>query len=496
MSRHAPAVFRAVGALLHVPAAMAAVSIVPAAVFGEGAGVVAFLATGVVAALCGQSLFRAFRDAPEPGTFHAAIATALAWLCIALLCTIPFVVLGQGGAEGGGGAAVFSRPSNALFEAFSGITGTGLTVAPDPSALPRSLQWWRSLSEWVGGLGIVVAVATVLSPGPSGYRLFQAEARRDKILPSIRSTVRTIGLLYSLFTLAAIGGLLLAGRPVWESINHGLTTISTGGFTITPDSVRSQAWPARSVLTIAMIAGAVSFQAHYRVIAKRRPREMLRRMDHRVLWILLLAGAGLLLAVAPSLAGGRLGDTLFDWTSAVTTTGLSAGDFSSWPVSAKLLAVVAMTIGGEAGATVGGIKISRVSMLTRGLVWRLASIGRTPREVPAYRIDGRPVPGPEAHFHVRGAALLVSLWVATLAVATLALAVASGVDRPLEDLLFEAASAQGNVGLSVGIVSADLAPAAKGVLCLVMWLGRLEIIPAMVLVTSPFVLARRTSGNR
>ncbi len=457
-----------------------------------GAGLAAFAATGVLALVLGQALFRGFRGAALGGMYHAAMATALAWLLVAVVAATPFLAVAWMAAPDAPAAARgFRDPADALFEAFSGITGTGLSVVADPSTLPRSLQWWRSLMEWVGGLGIVVAIVAVFQHGAAGYRLFRSEAREDTILPSVRSTVRRIGLIYVAFTALAVVGLLAAGRPPWEALNHGLTTISTGGFTITPDSLAGYDLVARTVAMAAMIAGAVSFQAHSRVIADRRPREMLRRGEHRALWAMLLAGSGLAILLVPAEAVRTWSDPVFNWVSAATTAGLSTTPIAEWSVAAKLLLVIGMTIGGEAGATVGGLKLGRLVMVLRGLAWRLADVRRTPHEVTTRRIDGEPVREDAAHARVRAAAMLVALWLGCLALATLALAAIAGDGRPLEDVLLETASAQGNVGLSVGIVSRELGTAAKALLCLVMWLGRLEIIPVLVLASSFLVAPRR-----
>lgn len=482
MSDLARTVARLVAGLLLVPVAMAAVSLPVALVAGEARGAAGFGATAGAGLLLAGVLHVLARGARPGHMHHAALATASGWLLIALVAAIPFLAWTIDGGAPPDGAGAFEDPVDAFFEAFSGITGTGLTVVPDPARLPVSLQWWRSLSEWVGGLGVVVAVSVVFRHGAEAYRLYRAEARDEKIAPSVRSTVRAMGAIYLVMTGLAIGGLLACGRPAWEAVNHGLTSISTGGFTITSDSAGSYGLPARVVLIAAMIAGAIGFHAHHAVFVRRRPRKALREVEHRLLLGLLVAGGGTFaLVVGAGPAGWS--DPVFQWTSALTTAGLSTADPGRLGTAGMFLLAVAMTIGGEAGATVGGIKLARVAMLGRGLAWLLRDVRRTPHEVSRFRVDGTALAPGEAYRLLRSAALLAIAWITLLALSTFVLALAVP-ERPLEDVLFEAASAQGNVGLSVGIVGTGLSDPATIWLCVVMWLGRLEIIPVLVLVAT------------
>jgi trk system potassium uptake protein TrkH len=483
-------VLRALGFILHIPAAMALLSAGICLAFDEMAGLPGFGATLLVGLLLGQSLLMLTRKAGPIEQRHALLVAALAWLVVPLVTTIPFLATPRILGPEPGAAGVFLRFDNALFEALSGITSTGLSVVPQPSGLPRHLQWWRSFSEWVGGIGVVVLLLAVLPPDRSALYLFFAEGREEKILPTVKSTVRAIWGIFLVFT--GVGFLLLwaAGEPPWQALNHAMTAIATGGFTITDDSLAASGSAAKAVYLLLMIAGAVSFLLHYRLLREGATSAVLAGTETRFFGVVLAAGAGILalenLRQAPPI--GLLDSTL-QWVSALTTTGFSSTPLAAWSAAPLLWLVLAMLMGAMAGSTGSGIKQRRVALLLASIGWNIQSLRRTPREVATYPFDRRRLPEEEAAHLIRTATTMAAAYLLVWLAGVFALLHLGPENAPLGHVLFEAASAQGNVGLSAGLTGPDLGRGAKGVLMALMWAGRLEIFP--VLLLAAYVLGRR-----
>jgi trk system potassium uptake protein TrkH len=396
----------------------------------------------------------------------------------------------------------FTDPLNALFESTSGFTGTGLTMTDDESALPRTLQWWRSFSEWIGGVGVIVLTTAILArPGSGSLTLYESEARSKKIHPSIVSTVRTIWWIFLLFTFLAIFTLFAAGMPVWDAINHGMTGLSTGGFSITDDSIATYDSAVIDVALVPiMLLGSIAFPVHYLIL-----RGQLRNVyaDLQTRWAFVYMGVGSLAlwgmvywtgTYDTALEALRYG--LFQFVSAATCTGFqTAVDATNvalgrWPIQAQLTVVGAMVVGGAAGSTVGGIKIVRAVTLAKGLRYHVVDVFYPDTAVRRLQIDDRRLNDRQVRQEFTEAAIIAILWVVFLAVGVFVLLLSlPGGEYTLENVVFEVASAQGNVGLSAGITGPESLPdVAKVGFLFNMWIGRLEVVP--VLVTLRVVFAR------
>lgn len=487
-------VLKDLGVLLHVPAAMALLSIPVCLAWGEAYAVPAFLWTASVPLALGQLLFWSFRrQAEETYLGQAMFVAALGWILVPLAGALPFVQVADAAVALGDAAptvVTFTEPWNALFEAFSGFTGTGLTVADRPSRLPHCLQWWRSFTEWVGGVGVIVLMLSILRPRVGISYLYSSEARTEKIFPTVSHTVRTIWWIYLLYTAGAVLALGLAGMPWWEALNHGMTGISTGGFTVTDDSFAGYSPLLKSLGLLILVLGAVSFSAHYALLGERRISALWGDSQHRLLWASIPVGAALLAAEnAWRFPEIELIDSLFQWVSASTTGGFQSAAPGQWSPTAMLLLTLAMMIGGTAGSTAGGLKLVRMCTLYKGLVWRVRRINRSPHQVLRYQMDGEPLSEDDAYQRVEGAGILTVLWPAVMSVVIVVLLHVDLRGHGLEDVIFEAASAQSNVGLSSGVTHPALPWPGKLALILSMWIGRLEIIPVIILLAS-------LAGNR
>lgn len=473
--------------MLHVPGLMAVVSLWVCFAFGEFYGIWPFLLTALISFGLGQVLYRLFHKySEEAHVRHAMLTVALSWGLIPVVGSIPFLAIASHLAqfpETPVTVLLFQNPWNALFEGFSGFTSTGLTMALHSNDLPRCLQWWRSFMEWIGGLGTIVLLLCVLEPSNNAYQLYYAEGRSKRIALTVRETVRQIWKIYLLYTGLCIVILAMLGMPWWEALNHGLTVISTGGFDVTGESIGAYDPIIQLAIAPMMIAGAIGFATHYQFLHQRRLSVLCNPEQYRTLWVLLGMGTLLLMLENYWFRGSFFWiESLFQWVSALTTCGFATANILTWSESAKLLLSLAMVVGGTSGSTVGGLKIKRVVALYKGVLWRFRRISLRPHQLMRYRLDGKALKEAEANRHVEAAAVLAILWVTFLAIGVMVLNHIVSSQYQLSDTIFEAASALGGVGLSTGISHPDLAWSGKFVLIVLMWMGRLEIIPVMVLL--------------
>ncbi|MDX1665178.1 MAG: TrkH family potassium uptake protein [Candidatus Promineifilaceae bacterium] len=479
-------ILRDLGLIIHIPGAMALFSVLIALLAGERFAVFPFLFTGALAILIGQTLYRLFQASARTRLPHAMVLASLSWLVVPLLGSLPFLLISTQVGEGPETLLAFREPWNALFEAFSGFTSTGLTVAVSPDELPRSLQWWRSFMEWVGGIGVIVLMLIILDPASDAYRLYRSEGREKKILPNLSATVRIMGRIYFTYTLLAILLLRVLGVPWWEALNHGMTSISTGGFTITGESIAGYSVAVRLAMMALMVLGAISFATHFRLLFERKWLESWQGLQPRALLLLLIGGTlFLLLENRWFLEEWLWMDSMFQWTSALTTSGFSTATIASWSPTAQLLLTLAMVIGGSAGSTAGGIKLNRITVIYKGLIWRFKRTTSLPHELIRYEVDGEVLTEGEIGRRIEAAGILVALWFLLLLLGVIALLHMVPPGTPLNEIVFEASSALSSVGLSTGITAPELAWQGKLTLIMLMWMGRLEIIPVFILFTWP-----------
>lgn len=486
-------VLRGTGFLLHVPGLMALLSLPIAGWAGEWWGAWGLALTAAVALISGQLLVWTTRGTDRLYRYQSMLIAGISWLLIAVIGAIPvFVSAHLAPLPTESVLQPFRQPSHAFFESVSGFTSTGLTVVAAASELPHHIQWWRSFSQWVGGIGVILLLLAVVPAERGAINLYFSEARDEKILPTVKSTVQTIWAIYLGYTLGAIALLWIVGEPPWRAVNHGMTAIATGGFTITDDSLMSAPQAVQLAYVPIMLAGAVSFLIHYRLIVERvSPRSLWQLVEVRVLvWVLL--GGGLLLWGQRWLTVGG-SDTLISsvmvWVSAMTSAGFAAADLSSWGDAALLLVLTAVLMGGMAGSTSGGVKLLRVGLLLKDLVGQLRSLRATPHEVVVLRYDGAHITPAQmaslGHTALRLVGIFMLLWLLGVFIMLHWLP----ADTRLAHVFFDTASALFNSGLDTGVVGPDLNAGAAVVLSILMLLGRLEVFPLLLLAA--FFMGRR-----
>ncbi|WP_262181440.1 TrkH family potassium uptake protein [Haloarcula laminariae] len=498
---------RDVGRIVQAISFMMMISVLVAAVNGEFFAIPAFLISALIMAGLGSLLVWRYEDADPPEKREAMVTAATAWALVGVLGGLPFLLIAwtiqldplpiwMNTPAMDETTAIFLNPLDAVFESMSGFTGTGLTVAAVEEKLPRSLHWWRSFIEWVGGVGVIVLTVAILRRGGSSgsYTLYESEARSEKIHPSIVTTVREIWKIFVGLTLGSIVLFLLAGMPLWDAINHGMTGIATGGFSVHAESIGYYDSPLIEYATVPiMVAGSIAFPIHY-LIFKGEVRNLYTDLQTR--WVFIWFTVGSLVLTAILYANGQyatLEETfrvaLFQFVSATSNTGfgstaIGGGTEQVWSAGATLWACLGMLTGAAAGSTVSGLKLIRVITLIKGTVWQIQDVFRPQSAIAYLQIGDRKLSEEQAQREYTEATVVFILWITFLVIGVAVLLRVLSPAHPLEYVIFDVMSAQSNVGLSSGITGPDMPDTAKAMLILNMWVGRLEIIPIAVLVGS------------
>ncbi|MCL7414655.1 MAG: TrkH family potassium uptake protein [ANME-2 cluster archaeon] len=475
-------IFRDVGNLLLMVSLLALISMVVPMVFKEYSSLYPLLVTSILSCIVGMSLKFIGRTKSEMQLTHAMAVSSIAWLVIPLFGSIPYILI-----EG-------MSPLNSLFESTSGWTGTGLSMIPAPSQLTHTIQFWRSLTQWIGGVGVIVLIISIITrPGTSMYHLYRAEGREEKIFPRIMTTVRMIWWIYFVLTAFSIIILLLVKMPLWDSINHGMTAISTGGFSVKDSSIASYDDPLiESALIPIMILGAIPFLIHYKVL-KGDLGAFLKDVQIRSLLFLLFLACSLLVvenSISYNWWSESLRYSVFQTVSGLTCTGLQTATIHTWAPNAKLIVIVLMLLGGAAGSTAGGIKLVRGAALFSGIGWWYKKISLPHEAIVVQKFGDKVLSDEEMGAQLNEAALISFLWLIFLFTGIFVMLHITPLSYHVDDVIFEVVSAQSNVGLSTGITSPDMMWAGKLMLIFNMWIGRLEIIP--IIVTLKFLLQRFT----
>lgn len=488
-------ILRDIGLFLHIPATMAVISLPVCLIARETYALLPLIICALVSLIIGQLLYRLSKSQDSSRISHAMATAAIGWLLLPLFGSIPILLTANApniAPDFSTTMIRFQDPWNAVFEAFSGFTSTGLSMATNYSEIPHTLQWWRSLMQWVGGVGVIVLVISILEPSTEPERLYNAEGRSQRIGLTLNKTIKRIWWIYAIYTAGSILLFRIVGMTWWEALNHGMTGIATGGFSVSANSIGNYGIGVKLAVIAVMTLGAISFSTHYQFLRRHKLSAFWSDDQHRALWILLLGGTLLLWGLnRETLENVSFIDTLFQWSSALGTCGFGTVSVESWEGGAKLLMTLAMLIGGAAGSTAGGIKLSRFVIVVKAIVWRFRRISLLPHEMMRYKVDGKIITESEANRRVEAAAVLTILWLLVVTVGIFILQFIEFPTHDLIDVIFEAVSATSGVGISAGITHPDMPWFGKLTLICLMWMGRLEIISAMLLFSLPIKYLNR-----
>ena len=442
--------------------------------------VLSFAVPAAVAFVLGVILRRRLTFEPLD-TRRSMLLCALGWIAVSALAALPFCIARPG-----------TSYLDAYFEAVSGFTTTGITMFSGLDAMPRSILFWRSLIQWLGGLGILTFFLAVASGRGSAHTLFSAESHKifsRRPAPGLFHTLKILWSIYALLTALTAALLLLEGMSLFDSVNHAFTALSTGGFSPYDSSIEHYRTSGHNfvaieyTLTAAMILGGTNFFIHYRLLAGDA-RALWDNLEVK-LWWLMLAGATALVAMDHFLSGGfvRVEETFrtcaFQVVSLATTTGFGTKDIGGayFPALAKQVFLVLMLVGGCVGSTGGGIKVLRIGVLWRMVSRQVRRVIHGPSAEALVLVDGEVVEPEE----LRRIAALFFAWVVLLAFGAGITALLSS-HGPLESAsgMF---SALGNIGPCYIPVKevAQLHPLIKITYILGMLAGRLEILPILLL---------------
>lgn len=449
-----------------------------ALMYGESLDAAGFALATVFTSAVGHLMRRAggldAEDAVERMRRVEGLAiVSIAWLVIAWFGSLPYLWNGLGQID-------------ALFESMSGLTTTGATVLRDFSAYGRGLFFWRSLTNWLGGMGVIALFVAILPRLAIGGReIFFAEASGpddEKVAPQIRRTAALLWRLYAVLTVLQIIALRFTGMPLFDSICNTFGTIAAAGFSPHPLSIAGYQNPAAEwVIIVFMFLAGANFALQYRALVTRNFQLLADDEELRAYAAVVLVATGLVaMAIWGTMgAGDTVRTALFQVLSIITTTGFASVDFQLWNDQAKIVLLGLMFIGGCAGSAGGGPKVVRHLLLAR---FTLQELRRSlhPHAVLPVKFNGRVVP-PTI---LQGVIVFFLFYTLTFAVCS-AIVVLFGAD--LVTGISATAATLGNVGPGFNQVGpmahfADLHPISRFVLTLTMWIGRLEVITVLVIL--------------
>ncbi|MBQ9459240.1 MAG: TrkH family potassium uptake protein [Oscillospiraceae bacterium] len=466
-------VARVVGLILGIEAVCMLPSLV-IAIATRGEDVVPFLRSIVLCSAVSGGLLLIRQDSRRLQSRDGFAAVALCWLALSLFGALPYAFYGF-------------RYDDAVFETVSGFTTTGATIVAAPSALPRALQFWRALTQWMGGMGVLVMVLALLpSLGEGSVNLMKAESPgpiSSKLHPKTSETAKALYYIYIALTLAEAVALCAAGLPFFDSITTAFTTISTGGFSVRDASVAHYGSEVVNwIIVLFMFVSAVNFGVLFQ-LRRGQWREALRSEELRI-YTLITLGASAFIAIDLIASEGKgvyesVSESVFQVVTLITTTGYATADFDLWPSFSKAMLLLVMFVGGCAGSTAGGVKVSRVAILFKNLRRELRRILHS-REVRPLTLEGARVD--------EGTVSSVSVFFFTYVVILCLCAGIVSLDGVNFETSFSAAlTSISNVGPGFSLVGpmcnfAFLSPLSKVALTLTMLFGRLEIMPLLVLL--------------
>ena len=407
------------------------------------------------------------------------LVVSLTWVFISVFGTLPFLISGA-----------IPSFTDAFFESMSGFTTTGASILSDVEVFPKGLHFWRSMTHWIGGMGIIVlSVAVLPFLGIGGLQLYSAEmpgVTKDKLHPRITETARRLWGIYILLTLLHIGLLMLGKMPLLDSMCHAFGSMGTGGFSTKNASIGAYSSYIQYVIIIFMFLAGMNFTLHY--LAFQGKLKQIWRSEEFRKYLYLLIGVSLLITVYLVMKTGMHGekafrDALFQVVSIVTTTGYATSDYLVWPGTLWFFIFLLMFVGGMAGSTGGGIKVIRQLLLFKNAGKELKRAIH-PQGVIPVRLNHEAV-SQDIIYKVMA---FFQLYILTFMFGAMCL---SFLGLDFETAIGASISALGNIGPGLGRVGpvgnyGFIPDAGKWLLSLMMLLGRLELFTVLILFTRSF----------
>lgn len=508
-------IFRQIGGLLIILGFTMIVPLIVSLIYSEYYSAIGFLLSGLICFLSGFILYNKIKIASEPLNRHALIIAAMGWLSIAIMGALPFIIIAYitpadvvqqfvpAFADYHSSILNFKNPLHALFESMSGFTTTGLTMAIHEPSIGKGLLFYRSFSQWIGGAGFIVLALAVLnqSSGKVAFLLYGAESSGERLRPTIMETARSIWKIYVGITLFSFIYLVVGtyfilpdyylNEIIFDSINHAMTGQSTGGFSTLDDSIAGYNSPKMEILLLLpMILGALSLPFYFKVFHDKDIKHFWKNLQTRSVLLACVFG-GIILSFMLMKSGAisepfRVG--IFQFISALTTTGWQTSDVHIWDAASVAFIVMgAMIVGGAAGATVGGIKIIRVMLIFKGLIWHINRFFSSENTINVVKFNDKRLLPDEMNKELAATATFSFIYLLFVLISTFITYYLMEPHYSITDALFESASAQGTVGLSCGITNPEMSPVLEIIYIIQMWAGRLEIMPVLILFRTVFL---------
>ncbi|MFU8786344.1 MAG: TrkH family potassium uptake protein [Candidatus Izemoplasmataceae bacterium] len=400
---------------------------------------------------------------------QGAVSVVLAWLITMTISTLPFMMLTD------------LNFTQAMFESVSGWTTTGLSML-EVESLPKSLLIYRSILQFAGGFGLVAIMISSLIGIGTLSTLYESEGH-DQLLPNIKKTAQVLFVFYSSFMVFGTLLYVVFGMPLFEALNHAMSAVSTGGFSVHSDSIGYYNNINIEVVTmVLMLLGSINFAAYILIIKGKF--KLFKSIDENRFMVLLFIPFALLLLFLMSRfmymsLPEALRITIFEGISALTTTGYSISSYSSYPSSIIIVFIMVMIIGGQSGSTSGGIKLTRINLIIKNFRFSIIRIFQ-----PEHQITDNIIKTPKGIKQIHKEDMndiynYMFLYLFTLFIGTLILTIEG---FSLQDSLFEYASTLGTVGLSVGITSTTLSYLSYWSMIIGMFLGRLEFMVVLIVI--------------
>lgn len=473
------------GMILKIEGACMLLPMLVSLLYGEKHAVVSFWISAAICLVLGFTLgaFQTNRH-DKLQAREGFLAVSLSWIVMSLFGALPYWLGGY-----------FPSFVDALFESFSGFTTTGATLLADIEALPKGVLFWRSFTQWLGGMGVLVLTLALLPKiGTGSVHLMRAESPgpiKSKLAPKVGDSAKILYMIYLLLTAAEVVCLCIAGMPVYDSVVHAMSTVATGGFSCKTASLAAyDSFAVNGIVTVFMLLSSLNFAVLYAVLIKRTAK--LWDNGEMKIYCRLLAACILLISVDLFVHGDfgvaeSFGHALFQVISFSSTTAFVSSDFGQWPAFSQMLLLILMAIGGCAASTAGGMKVLRVSLLFR-IMYRQLHSTIHPRVVRTICVDQKRVEEPVL--------AVVSLYFFSYIVIILLLAVMGALDGHTLGTSFSAAIAcVSNTGTGMELVGPTgtfniFSAPTKLVQCFGMVAGRLEIMP-ILLMFFPTMWAKR-----
>ena len=477
-------VIRILGVLLMIEALFMAIAAIVAYIYEENdfvaivESVILTIGTGIGGVLLGGS------NTKHIGTREGYLVVGLVWIVFSIFGMLPFRL-----------SHYIPSLTDAFFETMSGFTTTGATILTDIEALPHGLLFWRSMMQWLGGMGIVVLSLAILPMFGAGMQLFAAEVpgiTYDKLQPRITDTARRLWELYTLLTIICAILLYFGGLNVFDAICHSLTTLASGGYSTKNSSIAYWASPAiHYIIIFFMILAGTNFSLLYGALIRRQGKRLIQDEEFRtytcsIIGISLIIGIGLLLTRTFdgfSTIEKSFRDALFQTVATITTTGFATSDYMTWHPILWLIILLAIPMGGTAGSTSGGIKTIRLHIMAKNILYEFKRVMH-PKAIRPVRVNRRVV----SENTLSNTYVFLSIFLIITILSTIILMVC-GVS-PSEAFGCSLASIA-NVGPALGQFGpvgtyAMLPDLAKWVLSIVMLIGRLELFTILILFLPSF----------